>query len=277
MRNYATVSLWTVLTLSTVQLPLAAQTADENAEAAKKFQAYAQEAAAAYSLRAETAEGRQLALRDGALLRWANPLAGRKAHGDVFLWTDEGRPAAVLSLYEYTTPDGTVHEHHEFCSLATTPLVGTGPNDRDWSPTKAGVTLAPLPDAPPPADSPTRRLSQMRQVAGQFTGAKITREDREKRDLRTLPQPVHRYESKHHDVLDGALFALVEATDPEIFLVIEARPHEGESAWHFALARMNSLWLAASYDGKQVWEAEQLPWNQVLRRGDQTYMIFSLR
>ena len=246
-------------------------------EAANKFQTYARDAAAAYELRAESGEGRRLVMSDESLLRWTNPLGGRKAHGDVFLWTDEGRPAAVLSLYEYTTPDGVVHEHHEFCSLATTPLVGVGPGDRNWSPKAAGVTFVPLPDAPSLGDTPPRRLRQMRQLASQFTGAKITREDRAKRDLRTLPQPVLRFGSKHHSVLDGALFALVEATDPEIFLLIEARPDAGKDAWHFALARMNSLWLAASYQDKQVWEAEELPWNQVVRRGDKPYMIFPIR
>lgn len=255
----------------------AAQLQADTADAAKKFQVYARESAAAYELRAESAEGRRLVLRNESPLRWTNPLAGRKTHGDVFVWTDEGRPAAVLSLYEYTTPDGVVHEHHEFCSLATTPLVGVGPGDRNWSPKEPGITLVPIPEAPPPAHATIRRLSQMRQLAGQFTGAKITREERAKRDLRTLPQPVLRYESKHYDVLDGALFALVEATDPEIFLLIEARPNAGKDAWHFALARMNSLWLAASYQDKQVWEAEELAWNQVARRGERPYMIYPIR
>jgi len=255
----------------------AQEPADAEADAAKKFQAYARESAAAYEMHAELAEGRKLVFRDEPVLRWTNPLGGRKAHGDVFLWTDEGRPAAVLSLYEYTTPDAVVHEHHEFCSLATTPLVGVGPSGRNWSPKEAGIQLAPLADAPEPADSQVRRLSQMRQLAGRFTGAKITREDRAKRDLRILPQPVIRYESKHHDVLDGALFALVEATDPEIFLVVEARPHEGKDQWHFALARMNSLWLGASYQDRKVWEAEELPWSEIVRRGDKTYMIFPTR
>jgi hypothetical protein len=249
--------------------------AGPEAEAAQKFQAYAKQSAAAYDLRAESADGRKLALREEPVLRWTNPLGGRKAHGDVFLWTDEGRPAAVLSLYEYTTPDGVVHEHHEFCSLATTPLVGDGPGDRNWSPA-AGVNLAPLPDAPLPAATAVRRLSQMRELAGRFSGSKITREEREKRDLRLLSQPVVRYESKHHQVADGALFALVEATDPEVFLVIESRPTGGQAQWHYALARMNSLWLAASSSGQQVWEADVLPWSEV-RRTDKPYMIFLLR
>jgi hypothetical protein len=247
------------------------------ADAAKKFQAYARSVAAGYDLRADSADGRKLVLHEEPALRWANPLAGRKAHGDVFVWTDEGRPAAVLSLYEYTSPDGIVHEHHEFCSLAAGPLVGDGPENRDWSPEKAGLTLAPLPNAGEPAASRTRRLSQMRELAGRFSGEKVTREERAKRDLRLLTRPMLRYESKLHGVEDGALFALVEATDPEVFLMIEARASGGKNAWHYGLARMNSLWLAASYDGTPVWEADVLPWKEVMNRRDNAYMIFRIR
>ncbi len=78
-----------------------------------------------------------------------------------------------------------------------------------------------------------------------------------------MSQPVLRYESKHHEVTDGALFALVEATDPEAFLVLEARPESGAVPWHYALARMTSLWLAAPYQGEQGWEADALLWNQL--------------
>jgi hypothetical protein len=99
----------------------------------------------------------------------------------------------------------------------------------------------------------------------------------EKRDLRLLPQPLLRYESKHHGVIDGALFALVEATDPEALLVLEARESGGEAEWQYAFARMNSLWLGAKLDDTNVWQADQLPWGQVMRRGEKTYMIFPIR
>lgn len=250
---------------------------DSEGDAARDFRAYAQGTAASYTLHADSPDGRRLQLGKQAILRWANPLAGRKAHGDVFLWTDEGRPAAVLSLYEYTTPDGIVHEHHEFCSLATGKLFGQGAGGRVWSPETAGVSLSPLDDAPLPADSAVGRLRQMRELAGRFSGSKITREEMAKRDLRLLTQPIVRYESDFHQVKDGALFALVEATDPEIFLLLEARDHDGEVRWHYALARMNSLWLAASYRNKQIWEADVLPWRQIIRRKDQPYMLFPIR
>jgi hypothetical protein len=250
---------------------------------AKKFQAYAKEAAAAYEIKlrlsadgAAKVEDRKAVLIDKPILRWTNPLGGRRAHGEVFLWTAEGRPAAVLSLYEYTAPDGVVHEHHEFCSLATSPLATAGPGGRDWSPGEAGITPAPLPGAPVPAGSPRQRLSQMRELAGRFAAKKTTRAG-ETRALRLLSQPVHRFESESQGVSDGALFAFVEATDPEAFLIVEARTVEGKPQWHYGLTRMNSIRLVALLDDKQVWHADQLPWSQALNRKDRPYTAFQVK
>jgi hypothetical protein len=247
------------------------------AQAAKEFQAHAKAEAAAYEIRAESAEGPVLQLQGDAVLRWANPLGGRNAHGDVFLWTDEGRPAAVLSLYEFTSPDGVVHEHHEFCSLATGPLVTKAERGRSWSPKEPGVKPVPLPDAPPPAGSAVRRLSQMRELASRFAGKKTTRPEGEVRDLRVLTQPVFRFESKKHQVLDGALFALVEANDPEVFLMLETRVVDEKPQWHYGLARMNSLRLQISLDEAEVWNAELLPWRDALNRQDLPYTAFTVR
>ena len=248
------------------------------AEAAKKFQAYARETAAAYDARAESENGRKLALRGEPILRWSNPLGGRKAHGEVFLWTDAGRPAAVLSMYEYTGPDGVVHEHHEFCSLAIAGLHFASPRPLVWAPKEAGLELKPLSDAPPPAMSARQRLTQMRELAAGFSAEKTTRQS-ETRDLRLLSQPVYRHEGLDKDVnvLDGALFAFVEATDPEIFLLLEAHHAGGKAAWHFAAARMNSIRLQISRGETPAWEADVLPWKDALNRRDRPYTAFQVK
>jgi hypothetical protein len=248
-----------------------------DSDAAKKFQAYAKEAAGAYDIkvRAGESEERKTLLRDEPILRWTNPIGARNAHGEVFLWTDDGRPAAAMSLYQWTGPDGVVHEHHEFCSLATGPLVTSGPGTRDWSPREAGVTPAPLPEALAAA-SPRQRLGQMRELAGRFTAKKTTRQ-KETRTLRLLTQPVYRFESKLNDVTDGALFAFVEATDPEIFLLLEARTAKGKLQWHYGFVRMTSVRLEASLNDKEVWQADELPWRDTLNRTDMPYTAFSVK
>ena len=247
---------------------------EQEAEATKRFQAYAKATAAKYHLKTAGAQPRQLKLHEESLLRWTNPLGANKAHGELFLWTDRGRPAAVLSMYEYTDPMGVVHEHHEWCSLALGPIQASGP--KEWSPAVAGLELRPLPGAPPPADTATRRLRQMRDLGAGFTSAKTTRQN-ETRTLRLLSQPTYRYEAGDPEVLDGALFALVEATDPEIFLCLEARLVNGQPTWHYGLVRMNSVRVAASYQGQPVWEGPALTARDTYDRKDLPYTALRIK
>jgi hypothetical protein len=247
---------------------------EQEAEAIRRFQAYAKETAARYELKTAGDAPRKLVQREESLLRWTNPLTANKAHGELFLWTDRGRPAAVVSMYEYTDAAGVIHEHHEWVSLSLVPLQATGP--REWSPSTAGVELKPVPDAPPPADTPIRRLRQMRDLGALFTADKTTRQN-ETRMLRLLSQPAYRYEAGDAEVLDGALFALVEATDPEVFLCLEARLVEGKPVWHYGLVRMNSVRVSASYQGKQVWIAEALAARDTYDRKDLPYTALRIK
>jgi hypothetical protein len=241
---------------------------EQEAEATQRYKTYAKETAAKYDLKTAGDQPRQLKLHEESLLRWTNPLGANKAHGEVFLWSDRGRPAAVVSMYEYTDPTGVVHEHHEWCSLALGPIRASGP--KEWSPAVAGIELKPLPGAPPPANTPARRLQQMRELGAGFTSEKTTPQ-KETRTLRLLNQPMYHYEAGDPEIVDGALFALVEATDPEIFLCLEARLVNGKPVWHYGLARMNSVRVAASYQGKQVWEGPALAARDTYNRKDLPY------
>ena len=73
-----------------------------------------------------------------------------------------------------------------------------------------------------PADSAAARLRQMRALAQEFTGRQTNREGVD-RDMRLLAQPIYRYENTKGDLIDGGLFVFVLGTDPEVFLLIEAR------------------------------------------------------
>src|SRR5687768_12178012 len=46
----------------------------------------------------------KLSLHSEPLLRWSNPTAG-KVFGEVYLWTDQGRPAVVTSIYRWFSPN----------------------------------------------------------------------------------------------------------------------------------------------------------------------------
>ena len=72
-----------------------------------------------------------------------------------------------------------------------------------------------------------------------------------------MPQPLFRYASEEQNVIDGAVFAIVEATDPEIFLMIEAyKDDEGKTGWRYAAKRSHYLSMKV-YKGKEVvWTSE---------------------
>jgi hypothetical protein len=236
---------------------MVAQDLAEEGEAARlrEFQSHAAKAAAGYKIQAGQDRGQELVLREAPILRWSNPVGMRKAKGDVFLWTDRGRPEVVLSIYEMTPPGGgALYEDREFSSLALGSLVAASSDHGEWRPSQPGVSLKPLPDAEAPRGSRALRLAQMRNLAERFTTDKTTRQDVES-ELRLLPQPVYRYEGDHQDLLDAALFAFVEGTDPEVLLLLEARESPEGHAWQYAFARLNSVRLRAYDRGHEVWEA----------------------
>jgi hypothetical protein len=235
---------------------------DESPEAAdqrriREFRDRARETAAKYDIGLGENGERKLVLHAVPILQWSNPVGRRKAKGDVFLWTSHGRPEVVLSIYEMLDPDLIYFfEDREFSSLALGPLVAIGPRHEPWQPKQAGVSPGNVPEAPAPLDSRPLRLRQMKLLAERFTADKTTR-DGVQRELRRLPQPIYRYAGDHADVVDAALFAFVEGTDPDVLLLLEARHSAEGPRWTYAFARMNSVGLRGYDRGEQVWEAER--------------------
>jgi len=211
-------------------------------------------------------------LRTEPVLRWSNPSVG-EIHGNVFLWTVNERPAVVGSLFKWFTPH--THMSHEFHSLAEVPLVGRYDDADAWTPGDPGVKFAPLPAAPAPASTSSQRLLQMKRLASDFAVTKIER-DGNKQELRLLTQPIYRYAAPAQQILDGALFTFVQGTDPEVFLLLEARGAAGKEVWHFAPARMNSVQFVLRYQDREIWTAEILSSSDVYRHA-QPYTSFMIK
>ena len=208
-------------------------------------------AAARYQIVHESAG--DLVLRPGPALRWSNPLR-KTEDGAVFLWLAGGRPEVIASFYRYG-PKGELQEDHEFQSLATGALTMRLDGRTVWAPRAPGLTLMPVPDAPIPAATAPERLRQMRALAREFHA--FFDGETDKTELRLLTQPLYRYESKGREVLDGALFAFVQTTDPEVLLAIEERPGPGGApAWHYGFARMSMVFLKAKHKDRDVWRAD---------------------
>ena len=101
----------------------------------------------------------------------------------------------------------------------------------------------------------------MRALAKDFRATMIDyrRNERgEQQQLRLLPQPIYRYPGTNPNVLDGSVFTFVLGTDPEIFLLIEARRENGAARWKYALARMNFDPLTVLYKEREVWRVERI-------------------
>jgi hypothetical protein len=231
--------------------------------------------AAGYVLRVGSETGRKLELRAEPILHWTNPVPEKQMQGEVFLWTDDGRPAAVLNWFEMSE-DGALQTFHEFTSLAEEGLLGTGPANRRWTPGASAVKISALNGAPMPAITPWQRLSQMRALATQFVCEKTDRKG-QTQTLRLLSQPIARYESTKHHVIDGGLFTFVEATDPEAFLLLEVKPVGDRLQWHFGMARMASVKIQASFHDNVVWQVKTLPFEDYRNRADQPYALLPAR
>jgi hypothetical protein len=215
-----------------------------------------QDAAGRYSFETNAGEAK---LHPDPLLRWSNPAAG-EIHGNVFLWSVNGRPAVIGSLFKWFTPH--THMSHELHSLAETPVTGIYQGRAVWRTREAGVRFAPLADAPPPAASAAQRLLQMRRLAREFAVTKEAR-DGDRQELRLLTQPIHRYRSPESAVLDGGMFVFVQGTDPELFLLLEARGPQDAAQWMYAAARMNSVSFRLRRRDREVWAVEIMPWGDV--------------
>ena len=222
-----------------------------------------------YTFQMEDPARDPVAFQPQAILRWSSPAAG-SIHGSVFVWTVRGCPVTVSSIYKWSSPD--THLGIELHALAPGIASVNRKGVRAWVPGSTVPVRKPMPDAPKPADSSAGRLRQLRALAHEFVGSGTLRNGNA-RNLRLLSQPIYRYRSENPEVIDGGLFAFVEATDPEIILVIEAVKGPNGPEWRFAAARMNSTALRLNHKGREVWSAPMMPWGQA-RNHNQPYTLF---
>lgn len=170
-----------------------------------------------------------------SILNWSNPDVGR-VYGDVFLWLEQGRPVAAASIYRWYFPYDSLTI--EFCSLSENALEVERTGNVIWNTADGGIEWKPVPDGGQPARSPALRLTQLKAIARRFSADLADeRTDAEgvNKVLRLLPQPVYRYPQQGGATMDGAVFAMVVGTDPELLLILET----GGDGWQYAVARMN--------------------------------------
>lgn len=261
--NAAIVLLWPLMAFQ--QTPGDSQTLD-------RLHALYAEEAASWQIHLDAERRTRANLVDRPIYMWTNPTRSDGQHGLVFVWTHAGRPVAVGTVFSQPEA-GRRMLHHELHALARSRLYPSRPAGERWEP-RAGVSSAPIPGAPLPAPSPARRLVQLRELSRQFTAHSIDFQ-KERWELRLLPQPLFRYEQPEGDVIDGALFAFVTSagTDPEVVLLIEARGEGDAAAWQYSAVRFSDSDLYLQHQGKHAWSSIRDERNQLHFNPDHTYRL----
>lgn len=224
---------------------------DESAERLK----FMKESVQVYKFTTGKNDEEELKLQSDPALRWNNPITGLK-DGTLFFWTSsDGRPYAAAQAFQIDSGIWL----HEFQSLTTASFTATRNGSIVWGPTKPGIEWRTVPDAPAPAKTPTQRLSQMRTIIERF-GANDDFEGSSRWELRVLQKPLLRYSCDRQQIVDGAMFAFVVTTDPEVFVTLEAIANDGKDpTWRYSLAPMTAYALKVTLDEKTIWEK---PWTK---------------
>ncbi len=201
-----------------------------------------------YRFSLESAPDEPLELPD-AKLRWSNPLRPG-THGDLFVWSFKGRGVLVGSIFSYPS-GGDRKVAHQFQSLTTKNIDCQYQGGVDFQIPGPGLRFEPIPSAPLPAESPVFRLTQMRALVRDFAASSLS--NKVNQPLRALAQPIYRFQGTELTD-DGAIFAFVLGTDPELLLVISALSTDDGPRWHYAAARFAADPLQLTYKDATIWE-----------------------
>src|SRR5262249_31619878 len=149
---------------------------------------------------------------------------GGVVDGIAVMWKEGERPAIFAQIFQLK--DGLWV--HECQSLALGGFSMQRGKETKWEPEEAAAHFKPLPDAPRAAEGAVQRLVQMKAQAAGFRATddlKVNPADGEpsRYQLRLLTTPAYRYQDAKQGINDGAVFAFVHGTDPEVFLILEHR------------------------------------------------------
>jgi hypothetical protein len=197
--------------------------------------------------------GRVPKLAAKPLLRYSDPTrAAPGANGllDATVWRlgDKGRPAGLLTFEIYDhTPEMAIFSY-EFSSLSEQELSLSLPEHKEltWQAAGGGLTMRPLSGAGQPADTAAARLGQMRQLTRRFKVSESYQDVTV--ECRLLAQPIDRYQTEDGEIVDGALFAFANGTNPEIGVLIEA----SKAGWSYGLTRLSAAESKVELDGREV-------------------------
>lgn len=196
----------------------------------------------------------KLTLFPKSIQAYSNSVRPDGVHGTIHIWVNEGRPRMIAGIWSALDEKVRTQRNlcYEFHSLSESPLSATLENNLAWAPNEAGVDWIRLKEMSVPAKSRPLRLAQMRQQMSDLRGEVQSGES----ELRLLTQPIYRYPETVRGAIDGAIFSFVMGTDPEIFVVMEARVDQpdNEPKWFMAPIRFTGSGLKLMRGDTIIWQ-----------------------
>jgi hypothetical protein len=181
------------------------------------------------------------------IFRYSDPARGYVSAA-VWKLGEKGRPRALITTELHRRFQGSPRIVYEYLSLTPTRFSAAG-GDVRWAPEGTALEFKLIPGTQSPEATAAQRLRQMRAVAKRFVGNELN--DKERCELRLLPQPVDRYAPSSADRADGAIFLLSFGTNPEVALFIES---DGK-AWNYAAGRLSGAGeITLTIDGEAAWQ-----------------------
>lgn len=193
-------------------------------------------------------------LGEKPLLKY-NDATRQLSESTLWLWTEGDVPCGLMAIESYPDRPRGAPWLFEFVSLSDARLSMTRGTDWTWTAKREGLQRAAIPNAPVPAARPTQRLTQSKQILQRFSAHESSPVDG-RIELRPLANPLYRYSNESAGLIDGALFAFVNGTNPEVLLVLEAIRGDGNTpaSWRYSLAQMTGGEVAANLDEQEVWK-----------------------
>lgn len=247
-----------LVVLGSCAAQLGAAAADAPGSSAEQRLVFAKRCATAYQFKPDRRGESEVILHSDPLLRWTNQIV-REDDGMLFLWTEGEKGPPVAAAQFFLVED---RWHHEFQSLCVKSFTAQFVADGwQWQPNRPGIEFVRARDSDPPAASPAQRLRQMKAIAERFTAAVDPDGKFDKPEqLRTLATPLYRYSANDRGIADGALFAIVQGTNPEVLLLVEADTIDpSDPFWRYGFARMSCFNLRVYRDEKIVWQRQRAP------------------
>lgn len=226
----------------------AAEAAESDVAKAVRAELFEQAKSYKFQSTANVHEPVDLKLIERSVLNWTNPIRHADT-GIVVIWEDEGLPLAFGTLFS----TGRSYRH-SLTSISQFPLGATYQGKATWTPTP-GVTWQEWKDEKTSiAKSKALRMVQMRSIARQFE-FRLKSGDDVKR-LRLMPQPLLRFKSEKHGVLDGAVMAFAEGNDAEVVFVLRA--DEDAKTWQYGCARCGWFAMSGHIKDKEIWKVNRV-------------------